>query len=135
MRAKSQAASANNPWLANGVSALVTGTIGAGITPQSMVADQNARAAVGKAFLTWTMVADADGRTDLYGLQSLVERARVVDGESIVHMIATETGLRLRVLPAAALDNTYNRNLPDGGRISEGVEFNAAGQRVAYWAP
>ncbi len=133
VRAKSQAAAANNPWMANGINALVAGTIGAGITPQSMVADQDARAAIGKAFLAWSMIADLDGRTDLYGLQSLVERARAVDGEAIIHMVATDSGLRLRVLPAMALDNTYNRMLPDGGRITEGVEFNRAGQRVAYW--
>ena len=133
VRAKSQAAYANDPWYRNGIDALVTGTIGAGIVPASMVPDTPTRAVIGKAWGRWIVQADADGRTDFPGLQALVERSRAVDGESLVLMLNTPSGLRLRVLPAAALDNAVSRMLPSGGRITEGVEYDTFGIRVAYW--
>ncbi len=133
VRAKSQAAYANNPWFKNGIDALVTGTIGAGIVPAPMVPDPLARAAIGVAWAHWMHRADADGRTDLSGLQALGERSRAVDGESLILLLNTPDGLRLRVLPAASLDNVINRTLPGGSRITEGIEFDASGTRVAYW--
>jgi len=58
----------NNPWIANGVAALVSGAVGPGIKPQSQHPDAAVREALHAAWARWTDVADADGVTDAYGL-------------------------------------------------------------------
>ena len=123
---------ANNPWASNGVSALVSGLVGFGIKPASQHPDAGNRASIGAAFGTWAKRADAEGRTDLFGLQAAAVRAMIVDGEAFLHMETRANGLRLRLLPAEMVDESDTRDLPNGGYVVAGIEFNAAGQRVAY---
>uniref|UniRef100_UPI00404732D7 phage portal protein n=1 Tax=Yoonia sp. TaxID=2212373 RepID=UPI00404732D7 len=123
---------ANNPWAANGVSALVSGLVGFGIKPASQHPDAGNRATIGAAFTTWAKRADAEGRTDLFGLQANAARAMIVDGESFLHIETRANGLRLRLLPAEMVDEADTRDLPNGGYVVAGIEFNAAGERVAY---
>lgn len=54
----------------------------------------------------------------------------IVDGEAFLHMETRANGLRL--LPAEMVDEADTRDLPGGGYVVAGIEFNAAGQRVAY---
>lgn len=123
---------ANNPWASNGVSALVSGLVGFGIKPASQHPDAGNRASIGAAFGTWAKRADAEGRTDLFGIQAAAVRAMIVDGEAFLHMETRANGLRLRLLPAEMVDEADTRDLPNGGYVVAGIEFNAAGQRVAY---
>ena len=123
---------ANNPWASNGVSALVSGLVGFGIKPASQHPDAGNRASIGAAFGTWAKRADAEGRTDLFGLQANAARAMIVDGEAFLHIETRANGLRLRLLPAEMVDEADTRDLPNGGYVVAGIEFNAAGQRVAY---
>lgn len=123
---------ANNPWASNGVSALVSGLAGPGIKPASQHPDAGSRASIGAAFGTWAKRADAESRTDLFGIQAAAVRAMIVDGEAFLHMETRANGLRLRLLPAEMVDESDTRDLPNGGYVVAGVEFNAAGQRVAY---
>ena len=123
---------ANNPWAANGVSALVSGLVGFGIKPASQHPDAGSRATIGAAFGTWAKRADAESRTDLFGIQAAAVRAMIVDGEAFLHMETRANGLRLRLLPAEMVDEADTRDLPYGGYVVAGIEFNAAGQRVAY---
>src|SRR5262245_10813443 len=67
----------NNPWIANGVNALVAGAVGCGIKPQSQHPDPGVRAALHEAWERWTYTADADGVTDGYGLQALAVRSLI----------------------------------------------------------
>lgn len=116
---------ANNPWAASAIGALVAALVGPGIraagSPEATA-----------AFDAWARVADADGRTDLWGLQALAVRGTAVDGESFLHIMDGPDGLRLRLLPPEMVDPSYTLNLPGGGYVIGGVEFNALGQRVAY---
>lgn len=123
---------ANNPWAANGVSALVSGLVGFGIKPASQHPDAGSRASIGAAFGTWAKRADAEGRTDLFGIQAAAVRAMIVDGEAFLHMETRANGLRLRLLPAEMVDEFDTRDLPNGGYVVAGIEFNAVGKRVAY---
>jgi len=123
---------ANNPWASNGVSALVSGLVGFGIKPASQHPDAGNRASIGAAFGTWAKRADAESRTDLFGIQAAAVRAMIVDGEAFLHMETRANGLRLRLLPAEMVDESDTRDLPGGGYVVAGIEFNAAGQRVAY---
>lgn len=84
------------------------------------------------AFEAWTDDADADGLTDFYGLQAVMVRRMVIDGEAFGLLVAGDDGLRVRLLDAEQVDPNLNRDIPDGGRIVQGVEFDVAGRRVAY---
>lgn len=123
----------NNPWIANGVTAIVANAIGAGIKPQSQHPDRAIREALHAAWARWTDDADADGVTDFYGLQAIALRAMVETGEAFAQFAPTSTGgLRVRLLDAEMIPADYSRELGDGRRILQGIELDADGTRVAY---
>lgn len=132
IRSRARYFAANNAWAANGVSALVAGLTGTGIVPSSAHPDAAVRDQIGRRVATWSKVADAEGRTDLYGLQAAAVRGLVIDGESFIHMETRPEGLRLRLLPPEMIDEADTRDLPNGGYVVAGIEFDAAGRRVAY---
>lgn len=132
IRSRARYFCANNPWASNGVSALVSGLVGFGIKPASQHPDAGNRASIGAAFGAWAKRADAESRTDLFGIQAAAVRAMIVDGEAFLHMETRANGLRLRLLPAEMVDEADTRDLPNGGYVVAGIEFNATGQRVAY---
>jgi lambda family phage portal protein len=132
IRARARHVVANNGYAANGVAAWESALVGAGILAASAHPDEAARTEIDAALDAWSRECDADGLTDLAGIQSQVARALVVDGEAFVHAAIDGDGLRLRVIPAEMVDESDTRDLPNGGRTVAGVEFDAAGRRVAY---
>jgi len=123
----------NTPWIGNGVSAIVAGAVGAGIKPQSQHPDPAIRNALHRRWQAWTDLADADGVTDAYGLQALAVRSMVETGECFGHLLVTPEGLRVRLLDADMVPLDVTRELGEGRRIIQGVEFDADGSRAAYW--
>lgn len=123
---------ANNALAASGVEAWVSALIGTGIKPQSSHVNQPVRQALNLAFENWTDDADADGLTDFYGLQAIMVRRMVVDGEAFALLVNTAGDLRVRLIDAEQVDASLTRDLTGGGRIVQGVEFDAKANRVAY---
>lgn len=124
VRAKARYYYANDAHARAGVEALVTYAVGAGPMPAHADAD---------AFLQWWDECDADGRTDFGGIVAQGLRAAVIDGEVFVQFVQRADGLRLRLLPAESVDESKSAELSNGGYIAAGIEFNADGERVAYW--
>lgn len=124
---------ANNPWIRQGVDNLAASLVGAGIVPTPRHPDAATRADLTAAFGAWADVADADGRTDFFGMQADVARGLVIDGEAFLQVIPTEDGPRLRLLPPELVDESLTREIGGGAVIVQGVEFDAEGRRVAYW--
>lgn len=123
----------NNGHAAAGVEAWVSALVGAGIKPQSAHPEPRMRETINAAFDRWTDEADADGASDFFGLQSLVARRMVVDGECFAVLTMNERGaLRIRLMDSSQVDGAYHSELKDGARIVAGVEFDAAGRRIAY---
>lgn len=122
----------NNALAASGVEAWVSALVGTGIKPQSQHPDQSIRARLNLAFENWTDDADADGLTDCYGLQSIMVRRMVIDGEAFGLLINHDGRLSVRLIDAEQVDPSLNRELGDGKRIVQGIEFDAGGRRVAY---
>lgn len=122
----------SNPLAASGVEAWVSALVGTGIKPQSSHPNQPVRSALNLSFENWTDDADADGLTDFYGLQAIMVRRMVVDGESFAVLGTSDDRLRIRLIDADQVDPSLNRELGDSRRIVQGVEFDAAGRRVAY---
>lgn len=133
IRDRARHAVANNAWAANGGAALETALIGAGITPASLHPDQATRRMLGERYTRWSENADADGLTDWPGMQAAAVRALIVDGEAFLQEILTRDGVKYRLIPAEQVDASLTRDLGDGRHIIGGVEFDAAGRRVAYY--
>lgn len=133
VRSRARYQAANNPWAASGVAALVTALVGAGIVPAPSHIDEGVRGLIGGAFNDWAKNADADGLTDFWGLQAAAVRALAIDGEAFIHCPVTPEGLRLRLIPAEMVDSAHTTTLTDGTQIVAGVEFDATGNRVAYY--
>lgn len=132
LAARARFAVANEPLAAAGVTALVTQTVGAGIVATSRHHDKMVREAINARHSIWVDEADADGRTDWYGIQAALYRSMVIVGEGLALLLNTDDGLRIRVIDPEQLDSSHSATLANGGRIVQGVEFNADGQRVAY---
>lgn len=131
LRSRARYLAANNPWIANAVGNYVGALTGTGINPTPKHPDATVNADLTALWGQWGDDADADGRTDAWGLQAEVARCLVVDGEAFVQLLDTADGPRIRLLPSELVDESMTRDLA-GGYIVNGVEFSAEGQRVAY---
>jgi lambda family phage portal protein len=127
--------SRNNPWLVNGIAALVNAIVGCGIRPTSRHSNAAMRKVLQAAWARWVARADADGITDFYGLQALAVRNTIEGGETFTvmqHGTGPGVPLRLRVLDGDMVDQAHTVELGGEARIVAGIEFDAAGNRVAY---
>ncbi|MBF0463226.1 MAG: phage portal protein [Magnetococcales bacterium] len=128
----------NNPYAAKAVMTHASSMIGAGIRPRPKAATQELDDQVTDLWDAFTENCDADGRTTFYGIQTLMARSMVESGECLLQMVnrPSSFGLRvplqLRVLECDHLDSTCDRELPGGGFVQQGIEFDAFGTRVAY---
>lgn len=128
----------NNPYAESALSTITDHAVGGGIVGKPV--DATNKAAL-EAWREWaeTPACDADGRNDFAGIQKLVMRSVVGDGEVLVRgrLRRDEDGiplnLQLQVLDPDFLDTSKDQDLPTGGQIIQGVEFNPIGQRIAYW--
>jgi len=130
----------NNGYANNAVEAYVGNVVGAGIVPTFMVPSKAAKKSIGEAWEEFAETCDSDGSTDFYGVQRRVAREVYVGGEAFVIMRALPRSsglaapLRLQVLSSEMLPyhKTEFTGAAPGSAIRQGIEFNAAGERVAY---
>ncbi|OCC06456.1 phage portal protein [Labrys sp. WJW] len=130
---KAQALYLTNPLVLNGVENLIAEMIGPGIRPAPIHDDPEVRA---EALGRWDRYAprfDFEGLSDAYGFQTRLMRSVILTGDGFAVRKLGSPDLRWHLLDSAQVDRTLTRELPDGNSIVQGVEFNAAGHRVAYW--
>lgn len=141
VRAFSREQKRNNPYASKISDALVFNVVGAGIIPGAK-AKGKARQKKAQELMQdwiWRVDCDADGRFNLAGLQSLAFRTENDSGDCLIlRQIVDDRSmvvpLKLRVLEGDFLDHSKNVDqLPSGGRIVQGVEFDAKGNRTQYW--
>lgn len=130
MRERARDAYRNNPWARRAADALAVGAVGAGIKPQAR-ADGELKRRLQQEWLLWTDAADFAGRYDFYGLQQAALRTMLVDGEAIVRLLV-EPGQRVP-LQLQLLTGEYLDSSRVDGQTLNGIEYDAAGRRVAYW--
>lgn len=133
LASRSRYLAANNGLAAAIVDTWTNSIVGTGAKLQSSHKNPATRAKINLAWERWTDEADADGACDLYGLQQLVVRSLVQNGEAFGIFITTESGLKIRLIQPEQVDASVNRILSDGGRIVAGIEFDRDGSRRAYW--
>lgn len=139
LRARSRDMVRRNAYAANAVDAFVGNAIGTGIVPRVKHPDPAEKARIQDLWLNWTDEADANGLTDFYGLESLVCRAIVIAGESIVRLRSRRISdgltvpLQIQLLQADHLPLMLSSaKAQDGNKIRFGIEFDRLGRRVAY---
>ncbi len=139
LRARAQDLDRNNPHAHRGLSVLTRSVIGTGIEGRAGAAPARIQQQANAAWLAHGKrgVFDVEGQHTRAALTYYAMRAERRDGEAFVRRI-WEPSLRpvpwrAQVLEASLLDETKTQALPDGGRIVQGIELNAAGRRVAYW--
>lgn len=137
LRARSRALVQNVPYIARGLHALVANTVGTGIVPRSLAPDAQAQR-LERAWAQWVDRADADGRSNLYGLQALAYRAMEQDGEVLIRLRTRRPDdglpvpLQLQVLEIDWLDSSRNQEVGQNSVIN-GIEYDPIGRIVAYW--
>lgn len=138
LRDRSRDAVRKSPYAARACRSWVGNAVGAGIKPSLLIEATETRKAIHEAFRDWTDEADADGRTDFYGLQSVVARQMFSAGECLVRLRPrrVEDGLtvplQLQVLAAEHLPLLKNWTAQNGNEVRAGIEFDRIGRRVAY---
>jgi len=97
LRSRARYLANNNPWLSQAVANWAGALVGSSIVPTPKHPDTTTRADLIASFQAWADDADADGRTDFWGLQANVARGLVIDGEAFLHVLASGDGPRLRL--------------------------------------
>ncbi|WP_319825853.1 phage portal protein [Thalassovita sp.] len=139
LRARSRDLVRNNPYAAKAVQALVSNMVGTGLMPRARAGETELARQADRLWARFASECDADGLTDFAGLQALIVRSLVESGEVLVRLRPrrVEDGLavplQLQVLEPDHLDTGRTEELPGGGYILQGVEFDPLGRRVAYW--
>jgi len=130
----------NDPHAARGIQAIVSNTISTGIIPQAKGTNINAKK-LDDLFKLWgdTILCDADGHHDFYGLQSLVMKTVAESGECLIrkrrrrYSDNTTIPIQLQVIEPDYIDSSKEGVTKSGNRIVQGIEFNKIGNRAAYW--
>ena len=129
----------NNGYAAAAVESFASNTVGAGIKPSSLVRDAALKEAIQAAWLRWTDESDAEGLTDFYGQLRRAVRELFIAGEVFIRFRPRRPSdglsvpLQLQMLPSEQLSMTLSQPVGNGNVVRQGIEFNAIGQRVAYW--
>lgn len=129
----------NNPLAAKAVQVLVNNLVGAGIRPRAASTNAKLNKKVDDLWAKWSQECDAHGHTDFHGLLSLAVRGMIEGGD----MFAMKRGrypsdrlsvpLQIELREADHLDGARIYHEQDGNRISQGIEVDKLGRRVAYW--
>ena len=115
-----------------------THIIGTGIAPRSLCTNKKVRDALHQLWSDWVDSADAAGAFDIYGLQTHAARETATAGEEFIRLRTRRLSdglpvpLQLQLLPAEQLPLDYS--IPfRGNEVTQGIERDAIGRRVAYW--
>lgn len=124
----------NNKFAAAAIQQTVAHLIGDGIAPRAVHADPKVAAA---AQADWDSWADGpvDGLNNFYGVQLLATGGMVEGAETLVVWSPDDTGPdgRVRVLEGDWLDSSKRVETQGAGRIDQGIEYDAKGDRAAFW--
>lgn len=141
LRARARDLAQNNPYAAAAHRELPANIIADGITPHVDLKTPEERAPAEALVKGWfdTTACDFDGRLNFYGIEALVAETVVEAGECLVRRHRrpgpmSSIPLQLQVLEPDHID-TQKDGVPtsSGGGIVQGVEYDGAGRRVAYW--
>jgi lambda family phage portal protein len=131
----------NNPWIARGVNSWVANEIGCGITFKAQSPDQAFNQQADDLWERQVQYFDADGMMDFNGMLAQVVRTRRAAGEIFLRrrVRRPDSGLPVPLQyqllePEFCPHNQGAATTSFPGRVVKaGIEFNAIGQRTAYF--
>jgi phage portal protein, lambda family len=129
----------NNGYALNALESWTGNAVGDGVKPTSKVEDAEKKQAIQALWEEWQAEADSEGLTDFYGLQRRAARELFLTGEVFFRFRPRrpEDGLsvplQLQMLPSEMLPINMTKELPGGGMIRQGIEFDLLGRRAAYY--
>ena len=139
MRDRSRDAYRNQSWAKGTVDKVVAHLVGSGIRPDLDSGDATLDGRALKLWERWSKKCYPSNRSNLAAIQTLLARSWWESGEVFVRFrqrrLSDLPGLppiQLQVLEADLCDHTKNETLSNGGRIVQGIEFDALDRRVAY---
>lgn len=128
----------NNALAAQAVQVLVNNIVGYGIRPRAASGNKALNRKIDRLFAQWSKVSDAHGHTNFYGLQALAVREMIEGGDlfAVKRPVRKSPGgvpLRIELREADHLDASKFLEEYEGRRIKQGIEYDRAGRREAYW--
>jgi lambda family phage portal protein len=131
----------NNAYATRAKSTIKHNVVGAGILPQVRTARPERKQQITDLLRQHfdSTDIDADGRTNLYGLQALAVATVVEAGEVLIRRRVRRPSdgfalpFQIQVLEPDYLDTSFDGPLPNGNVCIQGIEFNGIGKRVAYY--
>lgn len=131
----------NEAYARGALDSVVTNVIGAGIIAHAVAKTIGRADKFDMLWMEWaeSTDCDVDGRNNMYGLQALAFRTMFESGEVLVvrrkrgSMMNLAVPIQLQILEPDFIDTHKEGELPDGGFIVQGVEFDRMGQRRGYW--
>lgn len=141
LRNRSRDLERNNEWVKGFLRSLennVLGEKGIGLQVRSREAngqlDELANTRIETAWKQWSRrgMCDVTGKHSLCDLMRLALRSIARDGEVLIRLIRETSGLKIQVLEADLLDESYFSKTDEGNEIRFGIEFDQYRRPVAY---
>lgn len=130
----------NNAHARRAVESIVSNTVGDGIKPQFTRGAERAEDIQELARLHLeTTQCDSDGLLTLYGIQALAAQTVAEAGEILIRRRwrrpsdGLAVPVQFQALEPDYLDDTKDGPTRSGGRIIQGIEYDAIGRRRFYW--
>lgn len=137
----------NNPFALKAVSSLTNNVVGTGIRPNFITRNEKKFPKENIKLLKeywkdWaeTKEIDFDGNLNAYGMMELLTRSMIEGGDCFMvrrwvkSSVQTTIPVKIKMLEGDHLDRSKTfLQLTSGGYTENGIEYNADGQRVAYW--
>lgn len=139
LRRRTRHAFRNSPMVRKAIKSGVVNEIGTGIIPRFGTENEQVRTDLRGLFDLFAKQCDTEQQLDIYGLQAAWSTARRVSGEVFIRRRPRRRtdGLavpfQLQTLEADFVPIELSRDLSNGNRITQGIEYNRKGKRVAYW--
>ncbi|HBX8072903.1 TPA: phage portal protein [Klebsiella pneumoniae] len=141
LRAMSRTLSINTPYGKRAVQYQVDNVIGEGINPQPRIIDRDGRpkkelnSLIADSFEYWASSPkrfSRNKRLNWRRFQELVERARIVDGETFIRIHEEVDSLRIEIIEAARC-KFGDREKTEDGYILDGIEYDEDDAPIRYW--
>ncbi|MDC0003797.1 phage portal protein [Porticoccaceae bacterium] len=127
LRARHREQARNNVYAASAIDTRVSVTVGEGIIPVAKHSNKRKAALANELMQEWAKSTwcDADGSSDLYGLESLIMRAQSESGEAVLirqfdNTTNNRVPLRIRLVEGDYIDECKNGSV-DGYEVIQGV--------------
>ena len=142
LRNRSRDLERNNEWVKGFLRSLENNVLGEkGISLQvrskeaSGKMDEGANSRIEAGWKRWAKLGKCDvtGRHSFCDIQRLILRSIARDGEVLIRMMREPSGLKLQILEADLLDESYFQKLSNGNEVRFGVEFDQFRKPVAYY--